>query len=104
MKRIFSTTSAPAYTHWQSSTVLVHRNLTYIRKYIDENNDQNWSEMLNHISFAMNSSIHADKNRSPFEMMTTRKPITVSNYIEKRYSEDDFEHQDQHPEALVATR
>ena len=47
--------------------------------------------MLNHISFAMNSSVHADKHRTPFEMVTTRKPITVTNYVEKKYSEDDFE-------------
>ena len=83
-----------AVDHAQANGQIERQNrniLTYIRKYIEENNDQNWSEMLNHISFAMNSSIHADKHRSPFEMMTTRKPITVSNYFEKKYSEDDFE-------------
>ena len=79
--------------HAQANSQIERQNrniLTYIRKYIEEN-DQDWSEMLPHISFAMNTSVHTDKRRSPWEMLYARKPITVTNYIGNRYSEDDLE-------------
>ena len=79
--------------HAQANAQIERQNrniLTYIRKYIEEN-EQSWSAMLNHISFAMNTSIHADKNKSPFEMLYARRPITVTNYIQKKYSDDSYE-------------
>ena len=79
--------------HAQANAQIERQNrsiLTYIRKYIEEN-DQNWSEMLPHLCFALNTSVHTDKQRSPWEMLYARKPVTVTNYVGKRYSEDDLE-------------
>ena len=79
--------------HAQANAQIERQNrniLTYIRKYIEEN-DKEWSSMMPHISFAMNTSVHTDKHRSPFEMLYARKPVTVSNYIGNKYSEDEFE-------------
>ena len=63
--------------------------LNYIRKYIEENPE--WSEMTNNICMAMNTSVHRDKRHTPHEMVFARKPLIVTNYLQKRYTEDEFE-------------
>ena len=65
--------------------------VAYLRKYIG-NRQKDWSEMINHLMFALNTSVHRDKLMSPYEMVFATKPTTSTNYLVPpiNYSDDEF--------------
>ena len=63
--------------------------LSYVRKFID-GNPSNWSIFLNSLMSALNTSIHSDKLRSPFELVFGFPPVTSTNYhAARRYNYGD---------------
>ena len=65
--------------------------ITYIRKFID-NNHKEWSNLMNNVMFALNTSLHSDKFYTPYELVYGQKPTLNTNIIvpQMNYNEGEF--------------
>ena len=61
--------------------------LSYIRKFI-EGNPESWSSLISSMMSALNTSVHTDKLKTPFELVFGYPPVLPSSYAASKYNYD----------------